>query len=136
MNTKIQKRFVDEGFGFPVVLRNVEMVKVRGVWTPKVDYNHLAKVIIMALAHKPSRLTGAEVKFIRHYFKMTLTQFGNRFSVSHPGVIKWGNRKQEDYVKACEVMLTELWSNYGELTEIWFDGGAMRPSATRKRPTR
>jgi len=42
-----------------------------------------------------------------------------------PGVIKWGNKSQSDYVKACEAMLTELWSNYGELTEIWFDGGVL-----------
>ena len=36
MNTKIQKEYVDMGFGFPVYLQNVPMVKVRGVWTPKV----------------------------------------------------------------------------------------------------
>lgn len=95
MQSKIQKRFVDEGFGFPVVLRNATMVKVRGTWTPKVDYNKMAKLIVMALAHKPSRLTGAEIKFVRQYFKMTLTQFGNRFSVSHPGVIKWESSGEE-----------------------------------------
>ena len=42
-----------------------------------------------------------------------------------PGVIKWGDRTQKDYNKACETMLTELWSRYGDLTEIWFDGGVL-----------
>jgi len=49
------------------------------------------------------------------------------WGVDNPGVIKWGDRKQEDYIKACETMMTELWSNYGELTEIWFDGGVLPP---------
>ena len=47
------------------------------------------------------------------------------WGVDNPGVIKWGDRQQKDYNKACETMLTELWSNYGGLTEIWFDGGVL-----------
>lgn len=88
-DTKTQKRFVYHGFGFPVVLRNVPMVKVRGSWTPKVDYNRLARDVLLALAHKPARLTGSEVRFIRHHFEMNLTHFGDHFSVSHPAVLKW-----------------------------------------------
>jgi alpha-L-fucosidase len=49
------------------------------------------------------------------------------WGVDNPGVIKWGDKKQEDYSRACEVMMTELWSNYGPLTEIWFDGGVLPP---------
>ena len=85
----VKKRYVYEGFGFPVVLRNVPMVKVRGDWTPKIDYNELAVGVLLALTHKPWRLTGDEVRFIRLHFEMTLTQFADRFSVSHPAVIKW-----------------------------------------------
>lgn len=86
---KIQKRFVYEGFGFPVVLRNVPMIEVRGVWTPKLDYNKLASDMVLALAHKPARLTGSEIRFIRLHFEMTLERFGRRFDVSHPAVRKW-----------------------------------------------
>ena len=51
--------------------------------------------------------------------------------VDNPGRIDRGQggdeAKQAAYARICEGMLTELWSRYGELTEIWFDGGALPP---------
>jgi alpha-L-fucosidase len=51
--------------------------------------------------------------------------------VDNPGLVNRGKggdaQKQAEYVRICERMLTELWSRYGELTEIWFDGGALPP---------
>ena len=93
MERKIQKTFVDEGFGFKITLLNVPIVKVRGVWTPDVNYNELSKVVLLALCEKPARLTGNEVKFIRQHFEMTLQDFAKRFCVTHPGVLKWEKNK-------------------------------------------
>lgn len=87
--TKNQKEYVDHGFGFPVKLVNVPMVKVRGHWTPKINYNELAQELLEALAQKPTRLTGNEIRFIRLQSEMTLTAFGGRFGVSHAAVSKW-----------------------------------------------
>ncbi len=87
--------FLYEGFGPPVVLLNVPMVRVRGAWTPDVDYNQLSRQLLAALASKPARLTGNEIHFIRHALAMTLERFARRFGVTHPAVIKWerqGNR--------------------------------------------
>ncbi len=39
METKVQKEFIDTGFGFLICLINVPMVKVRGVWAPKLNLN-------------------------------------------------------------------------------------------------
>lgn len=89
MEVKIQKEFIDTGFGFPVQLLNVPMVKVRGQWTPQLNYNELGRVLLRALSHKPSRLTGNEIKFIRTHFEMTLQSFAKRFCVTHVGVMKW-----------------------------------------------
>jgi hypothetical protein len=89
METKIQKEFIDTGFGFPIRLVNVPMVKVRREWTPKINYNELALEVLRALAHKESRLTGNEIKFIRTHFEMTLQEFAKRFCVTHVGVMKW-----------------------------------------------
>lgn len=89
MKTKIQKEYVDVGFGFPVYLQNVPMVYVRGVWTPKVNYKRLSEMLLQMLVEKPSRLTGNELNFIRNKLQMNLKAFAERFYVTHPAVLKW-----------------------------------------------
>lgn len=44
----------------------------------------------------------------------------------NPGrVQKGGPVTQEEYNRIVETQLTELWTGYGELFEIWFDGGVL-----------
>ena len=95
MEKKIQKTFVDEGLGFPVVLLNVPMIKIRGKWTPDINYNSLSKLVLLALSEKPVRLSGDEIRFIRQHFEMTLVEFAKRFGVSHAAVIKWEKSKED-----------------------------------------
>ena len=51
--------------------------------------------------------------------------------VDNPGLVnrgKGGDKKaQAEYNRICEGMAEELWSRYGDLVEIWFDGGAIPP---------
>jgi len=51
--------------------------------------------------------------------------------VDNPGLVNRGKggdpEKQARYARICEGMLTELWGNYGALSEIWFDGGVLDP---------
>ena len=93
MEKKIQRVFIDHGFGFPVKLLNVPMIKIREHWTPQINYNRLAELVLEELCFKAANLTGNEITFIRHYFGMTLQSFGKRFYVTHAGVIKWEKNK-------------------------------------------
>jgi alpha-L-fucosidase len=48
--------------------------------------------------------------------------------VNNPGLVQPGSPvTQEEYNKIVIRQLTELWSSYGELFEIWFDGGILSP---------
>jgi len=81
--------YVYGGFGFPITVLGAPMVKFRGELVPKINYDDLAKNLLYKLALKDSRLTGNEIRFIRQFHKMTLTDFGKEFQVSHAAVIKW-----------------------------------------------
>jgi len=92
---KIKKEIIYNGLGFPIVLRNVPMIELRGVWVPDIDLNVLQKVVLLALAHHPVDLTGNQIRFIRMWLGLTQSQFGKLFGVTHPAIVKWekaGNR--------------------------------------------
>jgi DNA-binding transcriptional regulator YiaG len=95
MEKKIQEQFIDYGCGFPIVLRNVPMVKIDDKWAPNINYNKLEKAVSIMLCHKQAKLTGNEIRFIRLYLGMTLDIFAKRFGVKHPTVIKWENFREK-----------------------------------------
>lgn len=46
--------------------------------------------------------------------------------MDNPGKVQAGSAlKQQDYNKIVETQLTELWRQYGDLFEVWFDGGVL-----------
>ncbi|MCB0421850.1 MAG: hypothetical protein KDD61_12695 [Bdellovibrionales bacterium] len=93
--TKIKKVYEDYGCGFSVKLINAPMVQIRGEWVLDVNPKKLHEAVLNALVFKPSRLTGAEILFIRQYFQMTLKEFGEKFDVTHPAVRKWEETKNK-----------------------------------------
>lgn len=54
------------------------------------------------------------------------TSANGYFYVDNPGLVQEGSPyTQEEYNAVVEKQLTELWGNYGDLFEIWFDGGVL-----------
>lgn len=50
------------------------------------------------------------------------------YEVDNPGVVASGNpQEQEEYNAMVIQQVRELWTHYGELFEIWFDGGTLPP---------
>jgi hypothetical protein len=82
------KKFQYEGFGFPIILLDVPVKSFRGVEVPDIDFNALQRVVLKKLDHKPSPLTGKEVRFIRQSLKMTYTEFAKHFGLTRASVIK------------------------------------------------
>jgi len=57
------------------------------------------------------------------YYSASCNAFRN---VDNPGTVRDKDpRAQEEYNKTVLAQLTELWTRYGDIFEIWFDGGCL-----------
>lgn len=94
MKTK-KDTFVWEGLGFPIRLINVPMKKVFGDWVLNINLESFQKAVLHLLARKPTHLSGAELRFIVDYLKMSTREFAQLFGVTHAAVLKWENEKSK-----------------------------------------
>lgn len=105
MKNKKTETFIYEGLGFPIELIDVPMKKLLGEWVIDIDMNKLQIFVFKALIHKPSRLSGKEIKFMRKFLNMTTTELGKKLGVTHAAVVKWEkeqtkiNPSQEIYLR-------------------------------------
>lgn len=91
MLEKKLETFVYEGLGFPIELINVPMKKVFGELVLDINLSKLQLKVLNMLVHKPTALQSGELRFIRKYFEMTTTSFGEVLGVTHAAVLKWEN---------------------------------------------
>lgn len=115
MERKIEQQYVEESLGFPVMLLNVPMKRVRGEWLPDIPLNEFQRVVVWMLAHMQVSMTGKQLRFVRHWMEKTQQDFAKMLDVSHAAVSKWEHKGQKPtgMNKPTEVllrinMLTEL----------------------------
>lgn len=78
-----------EDLGFPIELIDAPMKKVFGEWVLDINLNKFQLEILKLLIHQQTPLQGGQLRFIRKYFEMTTTAFGEVLGVTHPAVLKW-----------------------------------------------
>ncbi len=91
MTEKKIETFTYTDLGFPIQLIDVPMRKILGEWVLDINLNILQLEVLKMLIHQPTPLQAEELRFIRKYFEMTTTAFGEVFGVSHAAIIKWEN---------------------------------------------
>lgn len=89
---KIRKHFQFSGFGFPVTIDNCPMLWAFGEWVPEVDFTALESAMVIAVALKPVRLSGAEVRFLRVHLGMPMQELADQLGVTRQAVAKWEKR--------------------------------------------
>ena len=86
----IIKNYQWNGFGFPIIFEKLPAIKVRGELIPDINFDELASPIIQFICIKQDFcFSGNQIKFIRHYLKMTLRDFANFIGVTHQSVMRW-----------------------------------------------
>lgn len=125
MKDKKRVTFVYKDLGLPVKLVNAPMKKVSGEWVIDLDMELLQRVVLEAVIHKPSLLSGLEIRYIRKYMYLSLEEFGTIFGVSHAAVSKWENARNGispaldicirlyvmEYLKVKDVEFRKLYRN-------------------------
>lgn len=95
MKDRKTETLIYEGLGFPIRLINVPMRKAFGEWVFDINFNQLQIAVLLMLAKKQSPLTGKEIRFIRHYLRMSTHAFAKLLGVTHVAVLKWESEERK-----------------------------------------
>lgn len=81
------------GLGFPVTISNPTYRTFEDEQVLDISPSTIMEQVFHQLPLKRGRLTGAEVRFLRSYLKLTQEAFGSLLGVDHTSVAKWEAKK-------------------------------------------
>jgi hypothetical protein len=63
---RIQEKYEYTGFGFPLVVHDVKMVKFMDKWVPKINTDKLRSAVVITLLKNPETIRSHHVNFIAY----------------------------------------------------------------------
>lgn len=85
----MKKKVLFYGFGFPVILIGIPTRKEMGEEVLEANFNEIERLLFLALIRKPTRMSGAEVKFVRHVMNASQETFASVLLVDRTSISKW-----------------------------------------------
>ena len=86
---KISKTYTFKGFGFDVLLRNVEIKTVDNQDYPEINLNELKTQTARALLGSKQRLTGHQLHFLRSFLKMSFDEVSEKLHIPASTLRSW-----------------------------------------------
>ena len=94
-------KYIYEGLGFPLELKNVEMVQVKNfdlpletITIPRINIREVSDQAIQVLLAQPAELTGNQIGFIRVYFAISEAELAASLNRKKEDVVKWENSEK------------------------------------------
>ena len=102
-----RKDFLDTRYGFPVLLKDAPVEVVLGEEVAAIDEEELHGSVVAALILKTVLLTGYEIRFLRLWMGLSAVEFGEKYGVTHPAVLKWQGKNDAPSLmnKSTEILV-------------------------------
>ena len=89
---KTLKTYIFKGFGFDVLLKDVNVKSVDGEEYPDINMNELKTDTAKALLTNKQCLTGHQLKFLRTYLKMSFDEVSEKIHIPASTLRSWENK--------------------------------------------
>lgn len=90
-----KKSVIYNALGFPIIIVNPSYIEFEGEKVLDVSPKKIQDHIFGLLINKPSRLTGAEVRFMRHYMELTQEALAEKLLLTNTSTVsKWESTNQ------------------------------------------